>query len=493
MAAVTTFEAPVEARPEVVARRELKRMFLVLLAITFALRLPAFFVPVFNSDETFVATQAHVIERGGDLYEDATDRKPPLVPYVYAATFAFFDTSALWSVRVVAMLAVALTALLLAVEARRRYGARAGWIAGVLFVLAMVAFAPQDGQAANFEVFMLPSMTAAILFARRGRGVAAGVAVALSTLAKQTGAVTLFPVVYLLARRRGKRGVGEAAVGFSAPIAAVALAVGPSQLLYWAVLGNGSYLGVNSASVVVIATFVLMTLSWAACNLPILWRLPRAWHDRRAPARDGERDTDLWIWLLSAALSVAIGLRFFGHYYMQLLPPLALLSAGALARGSQRAVKVTIALAATFAVAYSAAGYFMHPFGPEPQYESVSRFVAANTHPDDRILVWGSEPEIYWASNRLPATRFLTTPTFLTGNHPGRPADDVDTDASTAQNWRYFYDDFNTAPPRYLLDTSPEKLRSTQTIANFPELARILKQEYRYVRTIDHVAIYERR
>jgi 4-amino-4-deoxy-L-arabinose transferase-like glycosyltransferase len=166
-------------------RRDLVRLFLVLLALTFVLRLPAFFVPVFNSDETFLATQAHVIGDGGQLYEDAIDRKPPIVPYLYAATFSFFETTALWSVRVVAMLAVALTALLLAIEARRRYGERAGWIAGVLFVLAMVAFAPQDGQAANFEVFMLPSMTAAILFARRGRGFLAGAAIAAAALANR--------------------------------------------------------------------------------------------------------------------------------------------------------------------------------------------------------------------------------------------------------------------------------------------------------------------
>ena len=156
-----------------IERRELVRIFLVLLALTFVLRLPAFFTPVFNSDETFLATQAHVLNDGGELYQDAIDRKPPIVPYVYAATFSFFETTALWSVRVVAMLAVALTALLLSIEARRRYGARAGWIAGILFVVAMITFMPQDGQAANFEVFMLPSMTAAILFARRGRGVAA--------------------------------------------------------------------------------------------------------------------------------------------------------------------------------------------------------------------------------------------------------------------------------------------------------------------------------
>ena len=93
-------------------------LFGVLLLLTVALRLPAFFVEVFNSDETFLATQAEVINEGGRLYEDATDRKPPLVPYLYAATFSVLGTSALWSVRVIAMLAVALTALLLALEAQ---------------------------------------------------------------------------------------------------------------------------------------------------------------------------------------------------------------------------------------------------------------------------------------------------------------------------------------------------------------------------------------
>ena len=146
---------------------------LVLLALTFVLRLPAFFVGL--------QLRRDVPRHPGP--GDPTRRRalrgrhrPQAAAraVLYAATFAFFGTTALWSVRVVAMLAVALTALLLASRRRRRYGPRAGWIAGVLFVVAMVAFAPQDGQAANFEVFMLPSMTAAVLLARRGRGVAGG-------------------------------------------------------------------------------------------------------------------------------------------------------------------------------------------------------------------------------------------------------------------------------------------------------------------------------
>src|SRR5271169_2396725 len=156
-----------EAPPR--SRRNGWRLFAVLLLLTVALRLPGFFVDVFNSDETFLATQAHVIRDGGNLYREAADRKPPLVPYVYAASFAFFGSTALWTVRLVAMLAIAFTAWLLACEARRRWGRRAGWIAGLLCVFAMVAFAPQDGQAANFEVFMLPAMTASVLLARRGK------------------------------------------------------------------------------------------------------------------------------------------------------------------------------------------------------------------------------------------------------------------------------------------------------------------------------------
>src|SRR2546430_16730423 len=179
------------------------RLFAARPTLTAALRLPAFFVAVFNSDESFLGAQAEVISDGGNLYHEAADRKPPLVPYLYAATFTVFGTTALWSVRVMAMLAVALTALFLALEARRRYGNRAAWIAGVLMVLASVAVAAQDGQWANFEIFMLPSMTAAVLLARRGRGYSSGAAVALAMLATPTSAATLLPCIYIPWRHRG--------------------------------------------------------------------------------------------------------------------------------------------------------------------------------------------------------------------------------------------------------------------------------------------------
>ncbi|HEV3452716.1 MAG TPA: glycosyltransferase family 39 protein [Acidimicrobiia bacterium] len=470
------------------------RLFAALLLLTVALRLPAFFVDVFNSDETFLATQAHVIRDGGNLYREAADRKPPLVPYVYAASFEFFGSTALWTVRVMAMLAIALTAWMVAVEARRRWGERAGWTAGLLLVLAMVAFAPQDGQAANFEVFMLPAMTAAVLLARRGRATSSGAAVAIATLAKQTGAATLLPVFYLVWKARGRQGAARAAVGFAAPLGLVAFALGPGQLVYWTVVGNGSYVSVRAASLVVVSTLILMTLAFAACNLPIVWRLPYAWRARHRRAADGGTDTDLWLWLISAAVSVALGLRFFGHYYIQLVPPLCLLTAGSLARTWRRLGTATIAFAAAAAIAFSAAGYFMTPYGREPRYQTVSRFLATHAGKKGRVLVWGNVPEIYWASNLRPATRLLTIST-LTNSFPGRPARDAAPESSSNLVWDWFYEDLASHPPQFIVDTAPAAIRGAQytPIGRFPRLEAIVDSQYRFDGSIDGLAVYQKR
>ncbi|MGH9027436.1 MAG: glycosyltransferase family 39 protein [Acidimicrobiia bacterium] len=495
----TVTAAPLTPRAWTLERASVLRLFGCLLLLTVALRLPAFAVDVFNSDETFLATQAEVIRDDGwqNLYDLAADRKPPLVPYVYAATFTLVGAASLVAVRVVAMLAVALTALLLSIEARRRYGERAGWVAGVLMVLASVSFAPQDGQAANFEVFMLPSMTGAVLLARRGRGGWAGVCVALATLAKQTGAATLLPVLWLLGRDRDRTNVPRALLGFAVPIGVVALLVGPHELFFWAVLGNGSYLSIGEASTFVLMMFALMTAAFLAMNLAILWRLPSAWRERAAVRDDGRSDVDLWLWLASGAISVAVGFRFFGHYYLQLLPPLCLLTAGALVHAGRRVRVATMATAAIVAVSFSALGFFVQPFNRDFEYESASAFVKRHTEPGDPVFVWGTAPEIYWASGTNPATRYLT-PSLLGLTHPGRPADeraqdDIVRQVEASDAWDTLFEDLTLHPPRYILDTADAGIRGLEPypVSLFPRLQRLVDTKYRYVRTIDDIDIYE--
>jgi 4-amino-4-deoxy-L-arabinose transferase-like glycosyltransferase len=479
---------PDAARAAADRRRSRRRLIVVVLLLTAVLRLPAFFVQVFNSDETFLATQAQVIRNGGSLYEDATDRKPPLVPYLYAATFALVGSTALWSVRVLAMLAVAMTALMLASEARRRWGERAAWLAALLLVGASVAFAPQDGQAANFEVFLLPAMTASVLLAARDRPRTAGAAVALATLAKQTGAATLLPVLYLVVKRRGRSGVGAMLAGFAIPLAVVALLVGPHDLVFWAVAGNGSYFGLGSATAYVAGLFAVMTFAFVACNLPIVWSIPMAWR-RRMPGVD----TDLWLWLLSAALSVAVGLRFFGHYYLQLVPPLCLLSAGMLSRLPRPVGHTTVVVSLLAGVGFSIVGFVAQPWGDPVKYQRVSEYLETHLHTRDRVFVWGHTPEIYWASGALPATRFLSDG-FVLGDWGGRPPGDRSADVPTPGARVMLMADLEARRPRYILDTTGAHIRGSQyhPMRSIPELQRYVDRGYHYVRSIDGIAIYLR-
>src|SRR5439155_22814542 len=55
-------------------------------------------------------------------------------------------------------------------------------------------------------------------------------------------------------------------------------------------------------------------------------------------ARGGIRkaDADLWLWLAGAIVGASSGFHFFGHYFLQLLPPIVILATGALARNGSR-------------------------------------------------------------------------------------------------------------------------------------------------------------
>ena len=195
------------------SRRTILLTFAALLVLTVALRLPAFFVEVFNSDETFLATQAEVINEGGRLYEDAADRKPPIVPYLYAAAFnAFLRTSSScwragggrrcsrspspWS--------------LLAVEARRVRRPRPVRVVLVFCRARLGGLRASRRPGRQFRGLHAAGDDRGGPARRAWLNVRlSGVAVVIATLAKQTGAATMLPVLYLAWRHLSRRRRGR--------------------------------------------------------------------------------------------------------------------------------------------------------------------------------------------------------------------------------------------------------------------------------------------
>jgi hypothetical protein len=462
--------------------------------LSLALHLPGLVFHLFNSDEATIATMATVINRGGLLYHQTADRKPPIVPYLYAAVFRLTGTTDLRPVRAAAALSLAATAYLLAREAERRYGSRrAGTICGVVFLVAVASFFPPDSQAAGFETFMLLPMTAAVIHAGQGESLAAGLWLAVACLTKQTAVTTILPVAYLLWRTRGLRWVVVATGVCGAVVFLTAEVFGPSQFVLWTVTGNGGYLALRGS---LLATFWRgMGMTWAFIGinlgLVVLALLAFRGTGGRAP---GERPfpVDLLLWLVGGAIGVVSGLRFFGHYYLQLYPPLALAATATLAGLERLGRRV-----ATGALALPAAVLFGVALLPPDErgvlrYGAIAQRVRQVTGPDDRIFVWGQVPEIYWASGRRPATRFVHTG-FLTGNSGGRPQEGATAADGIPGAWAMLAQDFTSTPPDLIVDSSATAIRG----ANYYPLSNTslwptVETDYRDIGSVDGFELYQR-
>lgn len=478
--------------PEPAARPSagsLALLALVFLGLALALRAPGFSDRVFNSDEAYLATQAQVLNRGGRLYVDTVDRKPPIVPYLYATVFRVTGSDDLAAVRAVAVLALVATALLLAYEARRRFAwTYAPVVAGIAFLLAASAFSPADAQAANFEVFMLPLMTAAFVLAVRDRPIGAGVALALATLTKQTAALALLPLALLAWRARRWRGLLVLAGAFVLPIALAAVAFGPHDFVHWVFTANGGYVDVSGAFGYAFSNGLARTGWFLFGSAALVVLLPWAWRRRHD-------DVDLWLWLLSGAIAVLIGFRFFPHYYLQLLPPLALLATRALSSFTADRRRRVLPLVAAVAIATTA--WFVVPaFANGDNHDTrtaldVATYVRTHTSPRARVLVWGQAPEVYWGSDRRPATRFATTG-FVTGVSGGRPPSRVGARYAAPGAADVFFADLRRTPPTLIADMSTADQRHAHYAppARFPRFEAFLQRGgWHRVAVVDGVTI----
>lgn len=120
--------------------------------------------------------------------------------------------------------------------------------------------------------------------------------------------------------------------------------------------------------------------------------------------------------LITSFLAVCPGLYFRGHYFVLLLPAVALL-AGAAARERVTYCVLGIAILLSlftqreflFRMTPVQADREMYGRSPFPEAIPVATYIRSHSRKDTRIAVLGSEPEIYFYADRLPATSYLYT------------------------------------------------------------------------------------
>ncbi len=453
--------------------------------------LPGFGRGLFDPDEAAIATMGMVVERGGTLYRDVIDRKPPLPALLYALSFLVTGTRQLEPLHVFVALELAASALVLASEVRRRAGSQAAWWAAGLLIAGAVAFYRTDAQAANYSQLALLPACGAIVVARRDStraAVLAGFLLGVATLTRQSWIIGIAPAAFAAwwhGGRRISRAVTVVAVT-AATVASIGLFVPFGPFFHWTFSANGS-LFVGTSLDPLHRGLLALELFVAGHAVLVALAVRRGWH---------REDLDLWLWLLAGLVAVVAGFRYFGHYWYQVLPPLCLLAAPAIT-SCVRYVKVGLAVLVLvptllfWQTAFSTA----HPHSNlDPRAAALVAEVRRTTRPSDLITVWGSFPEIYWLSGRAPGGALVLSD-FVVGREAFQPPGPQQLQYATPGALHTFLTSLYAHPPKLFLDTSVGGIRGYQDypISLVPAVDQFVDRYYRPIDTVDGVTFYQRR
>ncbi|HUL55098.1 MAG TPA: hypothetical protein VLT83_16970 [Opitutaceae bacterium] len=507
---------------------------LVLLAIligwVLVLRWATFTAPLWNVDESIHAAVARTLLDGGVLYRDAVDQRTPLTYYLVAVVFWLFGANNLWALRATVAVVIAGTALGLFLLGRRtRSPAAGGWAALLYCALTTNLLFPHDGNAVHTEWFVAFFTTGGAWWFWRTQertdllsAAVTGVWFSLAFLSKQPALLDFaVPILTLgYAAATGHRRFGEVARRI-AGMAAGFLAVNAAALLYFAARGalrdlvfytwtyNVRYYGpavtLPERLLTAVKPFGLLLekyplVLFALLAATILHLVRLAQLRPTAGERAGQPlSFFLLIWGATSLAAAASGGRGFDHYYIQCLPPFVLSAGGFLAgvgsfvrqrlrpplvwsRPAGLAIAGVLLLGAIVVGAIesplASRGKVGYPYDPATR---ASAFIKSLTKPDERIFVWGYNPDIYLYTDRRPASRFVYC-SFQTGLIPWTNlAPGVDTSyAIVPGSMATLLADLEAARPTFVVDcgVGPHRNFSKYPIARFAPLQEYVSRHY---------------
>lgn len=431
-------------------------------------------------DQSLWASAVRAMSRGQLLYQDVWEQRPPGIYFVYLWAFQIFGWTAA-AVAWVDILAATVATCLIWAIGRRTAGPLVGAAAAALYaVFTMPAWLYGHGgflERSVSETFIIVCVATAALCVVRARDGAelpwvfgAGLAAGTALVFKPNAGLYLPAFLVWLAlygdatrgpaRERAVRGLAAAAAGAIVVPALTLLWLWRHDLLAEARIAvvdfNRFYVGQGFAPAQYALDFsraVFLRIKteplWFAGTVGAVVAVTDLARRRRLPPLAGLTI----IWGAAATLVIVVnGARLFNSYFMQALPPLALLAAWLLAEPRQsrarRAVTIAVlvgmsAMAVrrdylgrvwTWAAADFAAlrgtidrATYLEKFGgygnnrgySARANDELAEYLRRRTDPGDRIFLLGiSGAGVYFSADRLPAHRFLRVNFFVEMDFP---------------------------------------------------------------------------
>lgn len=399
-------------------------------------------------DEGEYAYAGQLILQGIPPYQLAYNMKLPGTYAAYAAIMAVFGQTAP-GIHVGVILVNAASIFLVFLIAKRLFDSTAALVAAATF--GLLAVRPQllglAGHATHFVVLMaLLSVRLLLKACERqscwlyfGSGIFSG----LAFLMKQPGVFfVIFAGFYLMWREKEARAgwksaptklaslLGGAAVPYLLTCLMLWRAGVFQKFWFWTVLYARTYGAELTARQGLRELANRMELQKehisAICFLLVFGMAAFLWDRKLKP-----HSAFVLGLLLCSFLAVSVGFYYRGHYFIVLYPALAFLTGAAVSASTAllrnlnlpKALRILPAVIFTVAFAnalYAERGiYFtetpyeacreIYGTSPFPEAVAIGDFIRANSAPNARVAVLGSEPEIYFYAQRHSATGYIYT------------------------------------------------------------------------------------
>ena len=490
-----------------------------------------------NGDEGVRALTATRLLEGARLYADVVTDKPVGATLFYAIVFALFGRS----MKAVHLASIAwnfITSLIIYLIAARFSSKRTGLWAAILFVYFSTNYLTQDMMAANTELLMaVPYSAAFYLFLKarrfesaesepiasslkpRASLLAAGFMTGLATMFKQVGVLNLgfFALYEMLEAYLARKSYGAGGYGWIKTyakrsivrlsfIAAGLVAVLVLLLTWLKVTGSFTDFWRNALTLNMVyidsvpvglwlkymvgrgTGYVLFNASlWALAvwiAVRSMKRVARDMPDTPGDSSSGSAEPRinlaLALWGAVSLSAVMIGGRFFGHYFIPVLPALSLLAAqGVELLGERmrdparkRSAQVTVAvLGLLFLVGFVRSHHRTAILAYETmtgtrtglserwgmtlrqhEAETIAEYLRDKIHEGEPLYIWGYAHDVYWRTGCRPASRYLT-PYYIDGRFPDAETSIISPDDPFWREARKnLVEDLRRSRPRLILD-----------------------------------------
>jgi hypothetical protein len=372
--------------------------------------------PAEDSGVFFYAAQR--LLDGGAPYRDIWDHKPPGVYFVDAIGIALARQTGVWLVQLAFLIAAALIGYR---ALSREFGAAAGLVASLAWLVALPRLFLADAAQTSFvEFYALPLQLGVLLLFRlpltASRALAIGVLGGAALLFKPTliGIVVAVGLVTLVrSRRSAVAPLVLIAVGALVPLAIVAAWAAArgvlAEMVDQVVVYNRAYAGFAPLSNRIDAVFSGLRLTLPS-GLAVV--AVGAWLYAIVSRRLGPTLVAVAVVALPLEIVLSTWGRGYHYYFIPWLPAMAILTAFA-ASELQRVAPARLArlaLAALVILMSVQPALLVSRLAlttADGRIRSAAAFVAANSRPQDTVLIWGSHAEVLFLADRRSPTRYV--------------------------------------------------------------------------------------